>query len=191
MATDEKQSEALRQGFKYLNKFMLLMWRMGLGKMINSWPDKIGQMMVIVHTGRKSGLTRHTPLNYAAADSDVYCITGFGAKSHWYRNIMAKSDIEIWMPDGWYAGVAEDVTDREDSLSIIREVMISSGFATPLFEGIQPRTISDEELAEVTADYRLIRIQRGEALSGKGGPGELSWLWWPIGLVLLLRLLRR
>ncbi len=191
MATDEKQAKMLRQGFKYFNKFMLLMWRMGMGKMINFSPSTIGRMMVIVHTGRKSGLTRYAPVNYATIDDDVYCMAGFGAKTHWYQNIMAKPDIEVWMPDGWWTGIAEDVTDREDRLSIIREVMIASGFATPLFEGIQPRTISDEKLAEVAADYRLIRIQRGEACSGKGGPGELSGLWLPVGLLLLLLLLWR
>jgi hypothetical protein len=27
-----------RQGFKYFNRFMIAMWRLGLGGMINFWP---------------------------------------------------------------------------------------------------------------------------------------------------------
>ncbi len=81
--------ERLRTGFKVLNKFMLLMWRLGLGWMLNIWPAGFGRIMVITHTGRKSGLRRRTPLNYAEVDGEIYCTAGFGHISDWYRNIMA------------------------------------------------------------------------------------------------------
>ena len=42
----------LRQSFKQLNKFMLLMWRLGFGRWFNVWPEGFGQIMVITHTGR-------------------------------------------------------------------------------------------------------------------------------------------
>ena len=31
MTVDPRVEEQLRQGFKYFNRFMLLMWRLGLG----------------------------------------------------------------------------------------------------------------------------------------------------------------
>jgi len=34
---------ALRQGFKYLNRYMVLMWRLGLGKWLNSVPTLLGR----------------------------------------------------------------------------------------------------------------------------------------------------
>lgn len=180
MATDAQ----LAQGFKALNRFMLVLWRLGLGRMINVWPDVIGRVMVIGHTGRRSGRRRWTPVNYEIVDGDILCTAGFGATSDWYRNVMADPQVEVWLPDGWWAGVAEDISDSPERLPLLRKVLIASGFAAPLF-GVQPRTIDDEPLAQVTASYRLLRIRRAEARTGSGGPGDLAWVW-PLAVLLLL-----
>ena len=66
-----KQEEELRQFFKGFNRFMLYMWRLGLGKWVNAWPERGGQIMVLSHIGRKSGLQRRTPLNYALIGNDL------------------------------------------------------------------------------------------------------------------------
>ena len=71
MSYDPQFEEKLRQGFKYLNKFMLLLWRLGLGNLLNAWPDVGGRIMVITHTGRKTGLKRQTPVNYTIIDGEV------------------------------------------------------------------------------------------------------------------------
>ncbi len=182
--------EQLRQAFKKLNQFMVTLWRLGLGKWVNAWPAGIGRIMVITHTGRKSGRRYRTPVNYALLDEQVYCITGFGAKSDWYRNLMAQPETEIWLPDGWWQAVAEDVSGAENRLAAIRAVMIASGFATPLFEGIDPKTISDEELAKISGEYRLVRMRCAAARTGPDGPGDLAWIW-PLATFLLLPLALR
>ena len=72
--------QRLRRIFKIFNRFMLLLWRLGLG----SWGNGTefgGSIMVIKHTGRKTGLTRYTPVNYAVVDGDIYCTAGFGSGS--------------------------------------------------------------------------------------------------------------
>ena len=176
----------LRQVFKHFNRFMLLMWRLGLGKWINIWPDKGGRILVLVHTGRKTGIRRRTPVNYAIVEGELYCIAGFGKVSDWYRNIMAKPQVVIWLPDERWMGVAEDVTDCPEHIDLMRAVLIGSGFAAELF-GLQPKTMSDEEIQEITANYRLIHIRRTQALVGPGGPGDLVWVW-PLAAVLLLPL---
>jgi deazaflavin-dependent oxidoreductase (nitroreductase family) len=182
---DPTTEEKLRQGFKYFNRFMLLMWRLGLGPWVNFWPEAGGRIMVITHTGRKSGLKRQTPVNYAIIDGDIYCTAGFGGGSDWYLNIMADPEVEVWLPDGWWSGVAEDISEDERRLSLLRQVLIAGGFAAPLFGGINPTTATDDELASETADYRLIRIRRTEARTGPGGPGDLSWVW-PLAAMILL-----
>ncbi|MBP7963233.1 MAG: nitroreductase family deazaflavin-dependent oxidoreductase [Caldilineaceae bacterium] len=185
--------QQLRSGFKYLNKFMLLMWRLGLGWMLNIWPAGFGRIMVITHTGRKSGLRRRTPLNYAQVDGEIYCTAGFGHISDWYRNIMADPSVEVWLPgrpDRWWAGVAEDVSDSPQRMALLREVLIASGFAARAV-GIDPVKNSDEELAQVSADYRLLHIRRGEARTGPGGPGDLAWIWPTLVMAWLVRPRRR
>ena len=52
--------ESMRQGFKYFNRFMILMWRLGLGKFINIWPAVIGQIMVVTHTGQNPAPSEET-----------------------------------------------------------------------------------------------------------------------------------
>ncbi|MCP4357016.1 MAG: nitroreductase family deazaflavin-dependent oxidoreductase [Chloroflexi bacterium] len=181
---DSKQEKQLRQLFKYFNRFMLFMWRLGLGKWVNAWPERGGQIMVLCHTGRKSGLPRRTPVNYALINDDIYCTAGFGHISDWYRNIKANPAVEVWLPDGWWAGTAEDVSDSADRLPLLRDVLIGSGFAAEM-AGIYPQTMTDEALEVVTSDYRLLRIRRTAARTGSGGPGDLAWIW-PVITMLLL-----
>ena len=177
----------LRSGFKAFNRFMLLMWRLGLGGWVNFWPSVVGRIMILTHTGRKTGLRRHTPVNYAVVDGELYCTAGFGAATDWYRNILAHPQVEVWLPDGWWAGSAEDVTGVDNALDLLRQVLIASAFAGRA-AGIKPHTMTDEELAAITADYRLVRIRRTAARTGPGGPGELAWVWPVLVMVLALRM---
>jgi deazaflavin-dependent oxidoreductase (nitroreductase family) len=168
---------------------MLLLWRLGLG----SWGNGTefgGSVMVIKHTGRKTGLIRYAPVNYAVVEGDIYCTAGFGVVSDWYRNIMANPEVEVWLPDGWWAGVAEDVTGAENGPFLLRQVIIASGFAGPLF-GVNPKKLTDEDLRRLLESYRVIRIRRAAAMTGPGGPGDLSWIWPAATFVLLWLLLRR
>ncbi len=180
---DPQFADRLRRSFDQFNKFMRLLWRLGLGSWLNG-TEFGGKIMVITHTGRKSGLKRRTPANYAIVDGDVYCAAGFGRTSHWYLNMMADPEVEVWLPDGWWAGIAEEVTDPAVRTSVLRQVLIASGFAARMF-GMNPRTMTDAEIDEATATYPLIRIRRTEARTGPGGPGDLAWVW-PLATMILL-----
>jgi deazaflavin-dependent oxidoreductase (nitroreductase family) len=166
---------------------MLLVWRLGLGGWVNAWPEWGGRIMVLTHLGRRSGLRRRTPVNYALLDGEVYCVAGFGSASDWYRNLRAHPQVEVWLPEGWWAGRAEDVSADPQRLKILRQVLIASGFAARL-AGIDAHTLPDAELDALTAKYRLIRVQRAEARTGPGGPGDLAWVW-PLAVMLLVPLL--
>ena len=179
----------MRQGFHYFNRFMLLLWRLGLGAVVNVWPQVGGRIMVMTHTGRKTGLRRRTPLNYAEIEGELYCTAGFGAISDWYRNVVANPEVEVWLPKGWWRGVAEEITDREDSLKLLRAVLINSGFAAHL-AGIDPLRMTDAQLKAATVSYRLIHIRRTAACTGADGPGDLAWVW-PLATALLLPLVFR
>lgn len=169
----------LARAFKILNIYMVVLFRLGMGRFFTIMPRATGRVMILVHEGRKSGKTRHTPVNYALRGGDVYCMAGFGSRSQWYRNIMANPQVEIWLPDGWWKGLAEDVTDAPDKLIILRTILINSGFASETFEGIDPRRISDEKLRNLMSDYdyRLLKISRIERRRGRGGPNDLAWVW--------------
>jgi len=187
----QEQEQKLAQMFKYLNIFMVLMWRLGMGRLLNIWPKHAGQIMVIGHTGRLSGLKRYTPVNYTIIDDFIYCTAAMGSQSHWYKNIMHIPQVELWLPDGRWQGEVEDATDEDIRLPALRQVLIASGFAAKLFEGIDPHTMSEQALDELTEDYRLIRIRRTHPCVGPGGPGELAWVWGIVLYLLIGRLRKR
>jgi deazaflavin-dependent oxidoreductase (nitroreductase family) len=186
---DSVTEQRLLLTFKVLNRFMIIMWRLGFGVWMKS-RDTWGQIMVLGHRGRKTGILRKTPVNYAFIGEDLYCAAGFGKDSDWYRNVLVNPDVEVWHPDGRWKAVAEDVSDSSDRVQMIRELMIGSGVASRV-AGVNPRTISDERLAMISKHYRLLRIRRMEAMTGAGGPGDLAWIWPLTTLALLWMVLRR
>jgi hypothetical protein len=95
---DPELEKQLQQGFKHFNRGMLALWRLGLGPWLSAWPEVGGQILVISHTGRVSGLKRRTPLNYAIVDGEVYIAAGFGSRSDWYRNLKVNPSLEVWLP---------------------------------------------------------------------------------------------
>jgi deazaflavin-dependent oxidoreductase (nitroreductase family) len=184
---DPRTEETLRHGFsRYLNPFMVTLWRLGLGHWFEVWPEVSGRIMVIRHTGRKTGKRQLTPVNYAMVEGELYAVAGFGPISDWYRNLMANPQVEVWLPDGWWSATVEDISDSERRLQLLREVIIGSGFVAYLFR-LNPHTCSDSFLEKVCTKYRLLHIRRNAALTGRGGPGELAWVW-PLATMILLPL---
>lgn len=187
MLNNTRAEALLRRGFHAFNRLMLLMWRLGLGRWAASWPRVAGRIMVITHTGRRSGLRRRTPLNYAVVDGALYCTAGFGGGSDWYRNVLADPNVEIWLPRSRWDGAAEDVSTIEARLPLLREVLRGSGAVTYLV-GIDPDRMDDAALAAATAAYKLVRIRLATPRSGPGGPGDLAWVWLVlVGLIMLQR----
>jgi deazaflavin-dependent oxidoreductase (nitroreductase family) len=190
MDTKTSMENRLRRGFKYFNYYMILLWKLGLGPWINLAPRWLGRYMVIKHTGRKSGRVRYTPVNYVELDNEIYCTAGFGSVSDWYKNILLNPAVEIWLPNGWYSGQVIEIHDSQQRLPLFRKILEASGFVAPLM-GIHPLTDSDETLGSLTADYRLLNIHRTTPCTGRGGPGELSWIWPLTSFILLFALLIR
>lgn len=152
-----KQMNTLRRVFHAMNPFMVFMLRIGLGWMMNIWPEVSGRIMVIKHRGRKSGKEYLTPVNYAVVDGEIYCTAGFGSISDWYRNMLANPNVELWLPEGKRKARAEDISDSPKRLFLMRQVIIGSGFAGPLF-GVDQKKLNDEQLDAVTREYRLVHF---------------------------------
>jgi len=181
----------LRRVFHEMNRWMVLLWRLGLGRFTDVWPDGFGRLMVIEHVGRRSGTTYRTPVNFTIVDGDIYCAAAFGRNTDWYRNALAQRSISIWLPDGPWEATVDDLSNDPARLDRLRRILIDSGFAAPLF-GLHPRRMSNDELAEATSDYRLLRIQKLRRIAEDGGYQDLVWVW-PVGLVLVVawRMIRR
>jgi deazaflavin-dependent oxidoreductase (nitroreductase family) len=77
---------------RLLWRFPIIIFRMGLGWLF------AGRMLLLEHTGRKSGLHRQNVLEVVGHDQQTdtyYVVAGFGPKSQWYQNILACPDVSI------------------------------------------------------------------------------------------------
>lgn len=187
---DGPSGARLKAAFRYVNRFMIGMWRLGLGRWVNIWPGGSGRIMVLGHTGRRSGLRRWTPLNYAEVDGQIYCTAGFGPRSDWYLNVTADPMVEAWLPGRRLAGEVHEESGHPERTRLLREVLLASGFAAPA-AGIDPRHMDDRALAAATASYQLLRIEPipgGDPLPAHPRPGDRAW-WWAIAAAIAAILL--
>lgn len=177
MTVDDVAAMRAKAAFRLVNRLMVALWRLGLGRWVNAWPAVSGRILVIGHTGRRTGLRRWTPLNYAEVDGHLYCTAGFGVSSDWYRNVIAEPQVEVWLPGERWIGVVDEVSDHPERLRLLRAVLMASGFAAPV-AGIDPRCLDDEALASATSVYRLLRIRRvasAGSLPAHPRPGDRAW----------------
>jgi deazaflavin-dependent oxidoreductase (nitroreductase family) len=166
-------SSLLRRFFWLFNRlFMVPVFRLGLGPLaVNPFT---GYIMVLKTVGRKTGKVRFSPVNYAIIDGQVYCLAGWGAFTHWYRNLRAEPRIELLLPGRSLSGVAEDVADPQERLTAVRRILKGAGFAG-FFLGANPFTAPDDLLRHKVEGLPVIRVR----LTGIGsGPADAGgWLW--------------
>ena len=73
--------------------------------------------------------------------------------------MLASPRVELWLPGEkkWFC--AEDISASPRRLFLLRQVIIASGFAGPLF-GINPKKLEDAKLDAVSKDYRLVHFSK-------------------------------
>ncbi len=174
----------LRWIFWLLNKFFMVpLFRLGLGPFIGN--PITGYIMVVKTTGRKTGKTRYTPVNYAIKNGNVYCIAGFGRSSDWYLNIQANPNVELILPSGPISGVVEEVSNPDKALKVARLLFKNSGFAV-IFVGFNPFAISDDQIHGVLKRAPVLRIHPIGLGSGASDPQ--GWMWVTMTALTLLAL---
>ena len=70
----------------------ILIYRLGLGGLVGE------RLLLLQHTGRKSGKARLTVLEVVARDpaTNAYIVaSGFGEKADWFQNVMAHPEVTI------------------------------------------------------------------------------------------------
>jgi deazaflavin-dependent oxidoreductase (nitroreductase family) len=68
-------------------------------------------VLLLYHTGRKSGNHYQTPLQYEKLDGAYYVGAGRGEKADWYRNILADPCVHVQVSRQEFDCLAEAVTD--------------------------------------------------------------------------------
>lgn len=135
-----------------------------------------GYILTLRTTGRRSGLPRETPLNYAILDGRVYLLAGFGTRSDWFRNLTANPQVALRLPGREVVGTATRVDDPAEAARAALAVARNSGFAL-VFEGLNPLTTTDDRLGSALAGRPVVRISASEPIvPGRHDPGSATWL---------------
>jgi deazaflavin-dependent oxidoreductase (nitroreductase family) len=93
-------------------KAPLILWRMGLGPIIGR------VILVLTHTGRKSGLPHHTMVEFHQLDGVIYVPCAFGSRSDWYKNITVDPHVTIQTAYGIQHAIAVRVNDDQELLAV-------------------------------------------------------------------------
>lgn len=177
----------MRKFFWFLNKFFMVpLFKLGLGGIFSN--PFSGYIMVMKVIGRKSGKVRYTPVNYAIHNGAVWCISGGRKTSDWYKNLIARPDIEAIMPGGAIFGSVSEENDPEIRRVVIRQILKNAGFAG-FFEGYNPWKISDEELLTKISDMPLFKITPTGLGNGASDPKGWAWITMLVLTLLLILIL--
>jgi len=71
--------------------------------------------------------------------------------------MLVNPEIELWLPEGKRKARAEDISDSPKRLFLLRQVIIASGFAGPMF-GLNPKKVNDQQLDALSKEYRLVHF---------------------------------
>lgn len=92
MTTEPHSKKGPRGLQRWFNRAPVWLYRLGLGGLMGK------SVMLLTHTGRKSGLPRQTVVEvaqYDPASETFYALSGWGPQSDWVRNVQAHPQIEI------------------------------------------------------------------------------------------------
>jgi deazaflavin-dependent oxidoreductase (nitroreductase family) len=165
---------------KQFMKMPLRYWRMGLGPILQRW------FLVLTTTGRKSGLPRHTMLEFSVMDGKHYVGSGWGERPDWCKNIAADPRVTIQFSHGMESAMAKRVTADEEMASLYH---VAKARKSPVWkEYLESLGIEDTVEDYVAKKERLV-IFRLEPTSEKTPAAmktDLVWVWAVIAIVVWL-----
>jgi deazaflavin-dependent oxidoreductase (nitroreductase family) len=165
---------AVHRAFNAANKYgSVPALKAGLGKYMSN--PVTGYLMILSTRGRKSGEMRDAPLGYTIVGDSVYCMAGFGRRTHWLQNVLADPRVEVILPGRSFAGTAEEVTDKAERLAVMPALLRSMG-AIVMSTGMgNPWKMTPEEIAAKCGDFPLVRVRATGIAAGPNDPG--GWFW--------------
>ena len=182
---------AVHDGFTAMNKYVSVPGlKMGLGSVISN--PLTGYLMILRTRGRKSGEMRDAPLGYTIVGEHVYCVAGFGRRTHWFQNVLVEPKVEVVLPGRSFSGTAEEVTDPDERLRVLPPLLRSMGVIAGMAGMGNPWRDSPAELASKCEGMPMVRVRATGICAGPEDPGGRFWVV-PVvvGTYLTLRWLRR
>ena len=106
---------------RWVFKIPVLFYRLGLRFLVGN------RFLILITTGRKTGITRYTALEYAyLPEVDAYRVmSGWGGKTDWYQNARANPHLRVHVRGESIRAIAEPVPPDEVAKDMMRIVSIN------------------------------------------------------------------
>ncbi len=144
----KRKERATPTGFlRFVLRLPIWLYRWRLGWLLG------GRFLLVHHTGAKSGLPRNTVLEVVRHDAAAMTWTlasGFGAKSHWYKNLRKTPDCAIEFGRKRYDVRAQFPSDKEGGEVMAEYAQRNPGAARGLMK------FCGYEVDGSEADYREV-----------------------------------
>lgn len=172
-----------QKGFlKWFFKMPMYGWRMGYGFLLGRW------MLILTTTGRKSGLPRHTPLQFFGGEGQKYIISGWGSQSDWFKNMVKYPNVTIQSAYGTESVQGRVVTEDADFITAFQRCQHD-----PIMQfwfNSMDIPITQEAFLANKDQFTLVTFEPTSNPTPPPMPIDLAWVNWVVGGWLVWRILR-
>lgn len=140
---------------KLVFKVPTLIYRAGLGRLLGR------RFLMLAHQGRRSGLERRVVLeviHYEAEPPYAAVLSGWGERSHWFRNIQAAPPLAVWIGKERWLQPEFTVLEPYEVAEVIEEYRRNHGFLMWTLDRFfgWPRRAGEEQRRELARDLTVV-----------------------------------
>lgn len=153
-------------------KAPLYLWRMGFGRLLGR------TMLVLTSRGRNTGRPRHTMVSYVRVAGREYVLSGWGARTQWFRNLQANPRVTVQTAYATYSANARRVADEDEFRAVARRLLAGGGDShfEPWLESLDIQPDLEDLVAKRERVY-LLALDRTVQPGPAPLEADLVWLW--------------
>lgn len=191
---DQRIDEWARQdpaapGLRELLRLPIVLWRLGVGRLVARFEVRGGHLVLLTVTGRSSGLPRHTPVIAHVVGGRTYVWCPYGGRSQWYRNLLANPLATVQSRGGTQVVRAAGVEDDE-AVEVLAELRRFDALWLRLY--LDAEGIADTP-EDIVRNKQRLHLRRLDSTPEEGPPAlkaDLAWVWLAAVALAALRLRR-
>jgi deazaflavin-dependent oxidoreductase (nitroreductase family) len=157
------------------------LYRLGLGEVLN-----LIHIMMLTTRGRRSGIARHTAIEYRRHGSKFYAISAWGDRPHWFKNLQDYPYATLRLGSKRVRVVATPVVNHGEALRVIHLFRRTAPFYyDSLLAWMSEEDVIDQrELPNISSRVSIMRLDpTTEEVGIPYHEASLGWVLPTIALV--------
>ncbi|MBC7292264.1 MAG: nitroreductase family deazaflavin-dependent oxidoreductase, partial [Actinotalea sp.] len=146
----------------------LLLWRLGLGRLVSRRAIRGGRLVALTVTGRTTGAPRHLPVAVHEIGGRTYLWCPYGRRARWFRNLEANPVVTVQSHTGRRTLRAVPLSDLDEVHEVVADLR--------QFDAVFLRSYLDSEGVPdtdegIAANADRLHLRRLEPTAEPGPPG--------------------